>query len=72
MGIKNNLTFVIVTYESDKVINDCLSSIPSNNPIKCIDYIWIKGDNIKVVEANIFGNSKATDHKGIKVSLDIK
>ena len=49
-----------------------LNTFPSNNPIKCIAYIWIKGDNIKVVEANIFGNSKATDHKGIKVSLDIK
>ena len=37
MGIKNNLTFVIVTYESDKVINDCLSSIPSNYPIIIIE-----------------------------------
>ena len=37
MGIKNNLTFVIVAYESDKVINDCLSSIPSNYPIIVIE-----------------------------------
>ena len=37
MGIKNNLTFVIVTYESDTVINDCLSSIPSNYPIIIIE-----------------------------------
>ena len=37
MGIKNNLTFVIVTYESDKVINDCLSSIPSNYPTIVIE-----------------------------------
>ena len=37
MGIKNNLTFVIVTYESDKVINNCLSSIPSNYPIIIIE-----------------------------------
>ena len=37
MSIKNNLTFVIVTYESDKVIYDCLSSIPSNYPIKIIE-----------------------------------
>jgi len=37
VGIKNNLTFVIVTYESDKVINDCLSSIPSNYPIIIIE-----------------------------------
>ena len=37
MGIKNNLTFVIVTYESDNVINDCLSSIPSNYPTIVIE-----------------------------------
>ena len=37
MGIKNNLTFVIVAYECDKVINDCLSSIPSNYPIIVIE-----------------------------------
>ena len=37
MSIKNNLTFVIVTYESDKAINECLSSIPSNYPIIIIE-----------------------------------
>ena len=37
VGIKNNLTFVIVTYESDKVIHDCLSSIPRNYPIIIIE-----------------------------------
>ena len=37
VGIKNNLTFVIVTYESDNVINDCLSSIPSNYPTIVIE-----------------------------------
>ena len=37
MGIKNNLTFIVVTYESDDVINDCLSSIPSNYPIIIIE-----------------------------------
>jgi GT2 family glycosyltransferase len=37
VGIKNNLTFVIVTYESDKVIDDCLLSIPSNYPIIIIE-----------------------------------
>ena len=37
VGIRNNLTFVIVTFESDKVINDCLSSIPSNYPIIIIE-----------------------------------
>ena len=37
MGIKNNLTFIVVTYESDDVINDCLSSIPSNYPTIVIE-----------------------------------
>ena len=37
MGIKNNLTFVIVTYESDKVVNDCLSSIPRDCPVIIIE-----------------------------------
>ncbi len=37
MDIKNNLTFVIVTYESDKIIDDCLSSIPNNYPIIIIE-----------------------------------
>ena len=37
MGIKNNLTFVIVTYESDHIIEDCLSSIPRDYPIIIIE-----------------------------------
>ena len=37
MSIKNNLTFIIVTYESDNVIDDCLSSIPNNYPIIVIE-----------------------------------
>ena len=37
MDIKNNLTFVIVTYESDEVIDDCLSSIPNNYPVIIIE-----------------------------------
>ena len=45
---------------------------PSKNPIKCLDYIWVKGDNIDIKSAGIFGNAMATDHKGIKVCLDIK
>ena len=37
MCIKNNITFIVVTYESDNVINDCLSSIPSNYPTLVIE-----------------------------------
>ena len=47
------------------------NTFPCIKPIKCIDYIWIKGDRIKIIEANIFGNHKATDHKGIKTILEI-
>jgi len=37
VSIKNNLTFVIVTYESDKVIDDCLLSIPDNYPVIIVE-----------------------------------
>ena len=47
-------------------------TFPSTNPKKCIDYIWIKGDNVDIKEAIVFSKPKATDHKGIKVTLDIK
>ncbi len=46
-------------------------TFPSDNPTKCIDYIWIKGENIKAVSCKLFGDSKHTDHKGIKCTLDI-
>jgi len=47
-----------------------LNTFPCVKPIKCIDYIMIKGD-IKITSASLFGNSKASDHKGIKVRLDV-
>lgn len=47
-----------------------LNTFPCNEPSKCIDFVWIKG-NIKVVNALNFGNIEASDHKGIKVTLDI-
>ena len=45
---------------------------PANNPETCIDYIWIKGKDVKICSANIFGNELNTDHKGVKCCLDIK
>jgi len=48
------------------------ATFPSNNPTSCLDYIWIKGGDVDIVKAKIFGTSSATDHKGIKVVLDIK
>ena len=32
----------------------------------------IRTDNIEVVDYKLFGNMEATDHKGIKATLDIK
>ena len=48
MGIKNNLTFVIVTYESNMVIEDCLSSIPNNYPIIIIENSGKKNFQIEI------------------------
>lgn len=63
--IKNNYksSFMEVNEKEEK-------TFPSKNPIKCIDFIMIKGD-ISVTKAFIFGDAEASDHKGIKVTLDI-
>ena len=45
---------------------------PAINPKTCIDYIWIKGKDVKICSANIFGNALNTDHKGVKCCLDIR
>jgi endonuclease/exonuclease/phosphatase family metal-dependent hydrolase len=45
---------------------------PANKPESCIDYIWIRGENVKIINAEVFGNSLETDHKGIKCCFDIK
>ena len=50
--------------------NEELNTFPSGKSVKCIDFIWIKG-NIKVSNAWVFGGIDASDHKGIKVSLEI-
>ena len=47
-----------------------LYTYPSNKPKKCIDFIMIKGD-INIKNAITFGDINASDHKGIKVTLDI-
>ena len=57
---------------TNKIINSKeIPTFPSKNPTKCIDYIWIKGENIKVKKFSCFGTEKESDHKGLKVSLDI-
>ena len=47
-----------------------INTFPCKMPNKCIDFIMIKGD-ISATNAFTFGNSDASDHKGIKVTLDI-
>ena len=53
-----------------KEVGEELKTFPSNKPEKCIDFVMIKGD-IKVKNASVFGSINASDHKGIKVTLDI-
>jgi len=56
----------------NKTINDKeIHTFPSKNPTKCIDYIWVKGDNIKIKDFSCFGTEKESDHKCLKASLDI-
>ena len=40
ISFKDNITFIIVTFNSDQVINKCIESINSNNKIWFI--MWIK------------------------------
>ena len=47
------------------------NTFPSKNPIKCLDYIWIKGKNKTIKEAGLIGDEKHTDHLGIETTLTI-
>lgn len=47
-------------------------TFPSEKPIKCIDYIWIKGTDIIIDDVIHFGTENETDHKAIKTILNIK
>ena len=56
---------------SYEYVGEEVNTFPSDNPIKCIDYIWYKGENVKIDSVYTFGNSSATDHKGIKAIFNI-
>jgi endonuclease/exonuclease/phosphatase family metal-dependent hydrolase len=45
---------------------------PAKGPYLRIDYIWLKGD-FKVIKnsAKLFGNEKASDHKGVYLEIAI-
>jgi len=51
-------------------VGEEVNTFPSDKPVKCLDYVWVKGD-VDIKNAVIFGNISASDHKGIKVTLDI-
>lgn len=51
-------------------VGEELNTFPSEEPVKCLDYVWVKGD-VDIKNAVIFGSANASDHKGIKVTLDI-
>ena len=36
---------------------------PSNKPETCIDYIWVKGENVEICSAETFGESFETKYK---------
>tara|TARA_B100000959_G_scaffold241635_1_gene263638 strand:+ start:914 stop:1768 length:855 start_codon:yes stop_codon:yes gene_type:complete len=72
----NNVTFIIVTYNSEEVINNCLDSIPREVPkiviensknIETKKYLENKYDNIKVILSNNDGMG-ASNNKGISLS----
>ena len=56
---------------SDKLNNEPFT-FPSEKPLKCIDYIWTKGENITIDKISHFGTENETDHKAIKTTLNIK
>ena len=71
--IKNEFYYVKNGFKSaikEKHEKD-IKTWPAINPKTCIDYIWIKGKDVKICSANIFGNALNTDHKGVKCCLDI-
>jgi len=72
----NNVTFIIVTYNSEKVINNCLDSLPkeaskiiieNSNNIETKNYLERKYDNIKVFLSENEGMG-ASNNKGINIS----
>jgi len=72
----NNVTFIIVTYNSEQVINNCLNSLPkeaskiiieNSNNIETKNYLEKKYDNIKVFMSENEGMG-ASNNKGINKS----
>ncbi len=72
----NNVTFIIVTYNSEKVIDNCLDSLPkeaskivieNSNNIETKNYLEKKYDNIKVFVSDNEGMG-ASNNKGINKS----
>jgi endonuclease/exonuclease/phosphatase family metal-dependent hydrolase len=63
--IQNNYKSAVKSFVGEE-----LNTFPSEEPVKCLDYVWVKGE-VDIKNAVIFGSANASDHKGIKVTLDI-
>ena len=44
-------------------------TFPTKSPIKTIDYVWIKGDDLYVEEAKLIGGVEYSDHYGLCITL---
>ena len=46
-------------------------TFPAKNPEKTIDYIWIKGNQLKVHKVKTFGTEKHSDHLGLYAEINL-
>ena len=53
-----------------KILGKKLKTFPADKPTMCIDFVMVKG-NLKVIDAYTFGNIEMSDHKGLKICLDV-
>jgi len=66
----NNITFIIVTFKSERIINECLKTLPAESKkiiiensenINLKNEIESKYDNIEVILSKNFGMGKSTN-----------
>ena len=46
----NNLTFIIVTFKSDHIINECIKSLPKDSNIIIIESIFITRNQVRNIQ----------------------
>ena len=47
-------------------------TFPAKNPIKTIDYIWIKGNQLMVKKVKRFGTHEESDHHGLYAIIGLQ